>query len=197
MLAKYDRLHTSLRQQASNPSVQWDHPFPRGLYLSSCPQDVTSWLFIVDLLKLSAVTRSNPHPIIFLESCSQVAVEIFKHISLENYSTVAGANGRELRIRSDLGIKNPFPHRSAIWSYLPSRFRHKHILVIQKRRSFSRWWQLKYFLCSSRTLGKMDPNLTQNFPNGWVETTNYSCLFQKNSRLLDGVSIEIPKGLAC
>ena len=33
-------------------------------------------------------------------------------------------------------------------------------------KNISRWWQLKYFLCSPRKLGKI-PNLTNIFPRGW------------------------------
>lgn len=193
MLVKYDRLHTSLRQQASSPSVQWDHPFPRGLYLSSCRQDGTSWLFIVDLLKLSAVTRSNPHPIIFLESCSQVAVEIFGHISLENYSSWC-----ERKRAKD---KERFWAVPRFGATKTPRFRHKHILVIQSAVPFlgDGNSNIFLFLKHPETWGRWIQIWLKNFPSGWVETTNYSYsfLFQKNSRLLDGVSIKIPKGLAC
>ena len=36
----------------------------------------------------------------------------------------------------------------------------------------ARWWQLKYFLFSPRTLGKMNPFWRAYFSDGWEKTTN-------------------------
>ena len=38
-------------------------------------------------------------------------------------------------------------------------------------RTLTRWWQLKYFLCSPRSLGRWS-NLTNIFQRGWNSTTN-------------------------
>ena len=37
---------------------------------------------------------------------------------------------------------------------------------------FSRWWQLKYFLCSPRKIGEDEPILTSIFFNWVGSTTN-------------------------
>ena len=53
-------------------------------------------------------------------------------------------------------------------------FNRKYILqpLIFKCENVSEWWQLKYFLCSPRTLGFHDPIWRAYFSDGWGKTTN-------------------------
>ena len=47
-----------------------------------------------------------------------------------------------------------------------------HVAQVRK----SRWWQLKYFLCSPRTLGKMNPFWRAYFSNGLVQPPTRNAL---------------------
>ena len=50
--------------------------------------------------------------------------------------------------------------------------------VLGYQSMFSRWWQLKYFLCSPRTLGKIS-NLTSIFSKGLKPPTCFSSIAKK------------------
>ena len=58
-------------------------------------------------------------------------------------------------------------------------------LAENQEKALTRWWQLKYLLCSPRKLGKMNPIwLSHIFQMGWWKTTKQlSCCYNFQSRL--------------
>ena len=54
----------------------------------------------------------------------------------------------------------------------------------------TRWWQLKHFSCSSRTLGKMNPIWTNTFQNGLKPPTSGYLLYIRDE-LLPSYIVEI------